>query len=122
MWLVLTWAFRQIVPSGLPLTSLEEFYFLFPVDYGTFHSPNNTNSVRIIGKGNGPRSSGYRWIWIEKDSGVMGRRIVAAGYANCPYHDVTKLPVRWVSEAEIEVRFQQSMYSEVQLSRTYPVC
>jgi hypothetical protein len=115
------WIFRQIVPSGLPIGRLSEYYILDPIDYGILHSPQRTNQVRVIGKSNGPRSSGYRWVWVEKASLITGRSIVAEGFVSCPSGHKYDLPIRWLSETSLKVSFRRGTYSDAEDVKLYCV-
>jgi hypothetical protein len=102
------------------LRSFEPFYFNSR-DLGTFPSPEGTNEVKVIVNDAGAVHAGHHWTWVLKCSRLGGKRVVAEGYLD--YVDTRRgtLPLRWLSEGEIEVRFRQGRRSGIEATRTYPV-
>src|SRR4051812_18884446 len=108
--LMLAWGVRQAVPAGLRVGSFEPFY-LWSRDLGTFPSPEGTLEVRVVVNDAGAMHSGNHWTWVLSFSRLCGWRVVAEGYLF--YEDTRRetLPLRWLSEKEIEVRFRQGRRS-----------
>jgi hypothetical protein len=99
------WGFLQVVPAGLRLRSLEP-YFFWSRDLGVFPSPGGTNEVRVVVNDAGAMHSGNHWIWVVKSPAGSRQRIVAEGYVLYDETSRETLPLRWVSENEIEVSFR----------------
>ena len=120
LFLTLAWRVRQVVPLGLRLRSFVPFYFASR-DLGTFSSPEGTNEVTVIINDAGAMHSGNHWTWIIKSSPHDGGQVVAEGYLLYPDTCRETLPLRWLSERKIEVRFRQGRRSRIEVVRTYSV-
>ena len=117
---VAAWGFRQVVPAGLRLRSVEPFYF-WSRDLGTFTSPEGANEVRVLVNDAGAMHSGNHWAWVITSSAVWGRRIVAEGYVDSAEARGDSLPLRWLSEDEIEVTFRQGRRASMKVVRVYSI-
>jgi hypothetical protein len=116
--LVAVWGFRQIVPAGLRLRSVEPFFF-WSHDLGTFPSPASSREVRIVVNDAGAMHSGNHWVWVVAYSPLWGKRIFAEGYVEHDETSVESLRLRWLSENEIAVTFRQGRHSAVSVTRTF---
>jgi hypothetical protein len=112
------WGFRQVVPWGLRLRSVEPFLF-WSRDLGTFRSPCGTSQVRVVVNDAGAMHSGNHWTWVLAPS-PLGSRVVAEGYLGSDAAG-GQPPLRWVSEREVEVTFLQGRHSGVGVTRSVRV-
>ena len=111
--------FRQVVPAGLRLRSVEPFY-LWSRDLGTFPSPEGGSEVRILVNDAGAMHSGNHWAWIVQSSPLKGQRILAQGYVAFADSNRERFPLRWVSESQVEVTFCKGRRSAEQVTHILP--
>jgi hypothetical protein len=114
------WGFRQVVPAGLRLRSVEPFFF-WSRDLGTFSSADGTHEVRVIVNDGGAMHSGNHWVWVISFSPITGQRILAEGYVGFEDTNRERLPLRWISQDEIAMTFRQGRHSSVELTTTFAV-
>ena len=62
-----------------------------------------------------------RWAWVLSSSRLWGRRVVAEGYLDFEDTRRETVPLRWLSERQIEVRFRQGRRSDIGVIHTCAV-
>jgi hypothetical protein len=104
-----------IVPVGLPVGRYEAF-FLWSTNHGVMTSPGGSSTIRVVVNDAGAMHSGNHWMWILGRTFVGREKVLGEGYIdNIEYVRARSIPVRWVSENEIEVDFCMSRKSSERL-------
>ncbi len=118
--LAAAWGFRQVVPAGLRLGSMEPYY-LWSREPVRMPSPEGTREVQIVINDAGAMHSGNHWAWVLTRPSFTGQQIIAEGYFGFDDVSAGKLPLKWLSEDEIEVRFRQGRHSAAEATQTFRV-
>ena len=102
-------AYFAIVPHGVRYAPWTEAR----VDGPVFVSPDGRRVVRAYFNDAGAMHSGNHWTWIVEDSRWYGRFVVAEGFLG-PEVAVSgqPVPLEWVGNKEIRVRFLPKRYWE----------
>jgi hypothetical protein len=94
-----------IVPVGLPVGRYEAFFF-WSTNHGVMTSPGGSSTIRVVVNDAGAMHSGNHWMWVLGKTFVGREKVLGEGYIdNIEYVRARSIPVRWVSENEIEVEF-----------------